>query len=112
MPVSTLPEDDRQRLVGLAGAGDVDTDAGPMLVRRVSIESANGQTEVLLMRSLEGVLAPYRQLQMLLGAITLAGVALFAIGFALMARRVAAPLRAVTEATQRISRGNYAEPTR
>ncbi len=91
VPVSTLPEDDRQRLVGLAGAGDVDTDAGPMLVRRVSIESANGQTEVLLMRSLEGVLAPYRQLQMLLGAITLAGVALFAIGFALMARRVAAP---------------------
>ncbi len=110
VPVSTLPEVDRQRLAGLAGDDEVQMDGGPLLIRRVPLESANGETLVLLMRSLDGVLAPYRHLQVLLGAITLAGVALFAVGFALMARRVAAPLRAVTEATQRISRGNYAEP--
>ncbi len=110
VPVSTLPAGERERLAGLTGGAEIETDDGPMLVRAVPLETVNGEARVLLLRSLDEVLAPYRDLQLLLAGITLAGVALFAIGFALMARRVATPLRAVTVATQRLSRGDYAAP--
>ncbi len=110
VPVSTLPAVERDRLAGLMGGGEMETDDGPMLVRAVPLDTVNGRARVLLLRSLDEVLASYRHLQLLLAGITLAGVALFAIGFAIMARRVATPLRAVALATQRISRGDYAAP--
>ncbi|MDT0138792.1 EAL domain-containing protein [Acidovorax sp. PRC11] len=110
VPVSTLPAGERERLAGFTGGGEIETDEGPVLVRAVPLDTVNGKASVLLLRSLDEVLAFYRHLQMLLAGITLAGVALFAIGFAVMARRVATPLRAVTVATQRLSRGDYAAP--
>ncbi|SFD80750.1 putative bifunctional diguanylate cyclase/phosphodiesterase [Paracidovorax konjaci] len=110
VPVSTLPAGDREVLAALQGESEVRMGAGTMLVRTVGMESVNGDSRALLLRSLDEVLDPYRQLQLLLGAITLGGVVLFALGFAIMARRVATPLRSVVAATQRISRGDYEVP--
>ena len=64
----------------------------------------------LLLRSVDEVVAPYRQLQVLLAIITVAGVLLFAVGTGLVAQRLATPLRSLLAATQRLSRGEYDVP--
>ncbi|MNV16607.1 Phytochrome-like protein cph2 [compost metagenome] len=66
--------------------------------------------QALLLRSVEEVLAPYRQLQVLLAIITVAGVMLFAVGTGLVAQRLTTPLRSLLAATQRLSRGEYDVP--
>ena len=47
--------------------------------------------QALLLRSVDEVVAPYRQLQVLLAIITVAGVLLFALGNGVMAQRVTTP---------------------
>jgi diguanylate cyclase (GGDEF)-like protein len=64
----------------------------------------------LLLRSVDEVVAPYRQLQVLLAIITVAGVLLFAVGTGLVAQRLTTPLRSLLAATQRLSRGEYDVP--
>ena len=56
------------------------------------------------------MVAPYRQLQVLLAIITVAGVLLFAVGTGLVAKRLTTPLRSLLAATQRLSRGDYDVP--
>ncbi len=71
----------------------------------VTLESSNGAIQVVLTRSLAEVTAPLRQLQVMLGIITLVGLALFAVGNAWMARRVTGPLRSLAMASERLARG-------
>lgn len=81
-----------------------------LLVRSIALDTSFGQAQVLLLRSVEDVVAPYHRLQWLLALITGAGVLLFGLGSGLMAKRMATPLRSLLVATQRLSRGDYSVP--
>jgi diguanylate cyclase (GGDEF)-like protein len=108
IPVTTLrPETLATLKKQGAVSGELLTSEGTLLVRSTRIESAGDEVKVLLLRSVDEVVAPYRQLQILLAIITVAGVLLFAAGTGLMAQRLTTPLRSLLAATQRLSRGEY-----
>jgi diguanylate cyclase (GGDEF)-like protein len=105
---TTLPARyDRLLVEGGASLKELHTADGRLLARRMRMPVAWGQADTLLLRSTEPVVRPFRQLQALLGGVTLLGLALFGIGMAWMVRRVTTPLRAVIAATERIGRGDY-----
>ena len=98
-----------QALLGqpLAAEGVVTLDHEELYARVLNDSVAGGQVRTVLMRSVAEVAAPFRQLQWLLAVITLVGLALFAVGSALTARRVTGPLRSLVEASERLGRGEY-----
>jgi len=111
LPVSTLPADAQALLLGSGGAsGELQTAEGTLLARSTPLDSVGGEVHSLLLRSVDEVVAPYRQLQVLLAIITVAGVLLFAVGTGLVAQRLTTPLRSLLAATQRLSRGEYDVP--
>ncbi len=111
LPVSTLPADAQALLLASGGAaGELHTAEGTLLARSSPLDSVGGEVHSLLLRSVDEVVAPYRQLQVLLAIITVAGVLLFAVGTGLVAQRLATPLRSLLAATQRLSRGEYDVP--
>ena len=111
LPVSTLPKDAQALLLASGGAaGELQTAEGTLLARSSPLDSVGGEVHSLLLRSVDEVVAPYRQLQVLLAIITVAGVLLFAVGTGLVAQRLATPLRSLLAATQRLSRGEYDVP--
>jgi len=65
---------------------------------------------VALLQSFDEAVAPYRRLQLTLLALTLLGVAVFAIGSVLTAKRIGEPLRALAESARRLGRGDYDTP--
>ncbi|MDH4448289.1 MAG: EAL domain-containing protein [Acidovorax sp.] len=113
LPVSTLPAQSLALLreQGVVGGALVTPD-GTLLARDVRMASAGKGAEVrtLLLRSVDEVVAPYQELQVLLAIITAAGLALFAVGTGLVAQRMTTPLRSLLTATQRLSRGEYDVP--
>ncbi len=111
VPVSTLPPGPLALLQreGVP-SGELQTPDGTLLARSIPLESVGGEVQALLLRSVDEVLAPYRQLQVLLAIITIAGVLLFAVGTGLVAQRLTTPLRSLLAATQRLSRGEYDVP--
>ena len=111
VPVTTLPADARALLQSDGAAqGELQTQDGKLLVRSSPIDSVGGEVHSLLLRSVDEVTAPYRQLQILLAIITVLGVLLFAVGNGLLAQRLVVPLRSLLAATQRLSRGEYDTP--
>ena len=112
LPVSTLPKDAQALLLASGGAaGELQTAEGTLQARSSPLDSVGGEVHsLLLLRSVDEVVAPYRQLQVLLAIITVAGVLLFAVGTGLVAQRLATPLRSLLAATQRLSRGEYDVP--
>ena len=112
VPVSTLaPQALAQLRTGGAQVNELKLEGGDTLLVRASPLSQVGvPSEALLLRSVDAVVAPYRQLQWLLAVITVAGVLLFALGSSAMARRVTTPLRSLLAATRRLSRGDYSVP--
>jgi len=111
IPVSTLPPEALAALKAQgARPGELSTSEGVLLARSASLDSADGDVQAVLLRSVDEVVAPYRRLQVLLAIITVAGVLLFAAGTGLMAQRLTTPLRSLLAATQRLSRGEYDEP--
>ncbi|MBW7833739.1 MAG: EAL domain-containing protein [Simplicispira suum] len=112
VPVSTLgPQALAQLRASAAAVNELELEGGDTLLVRASPLSQVGvPSEALLLRSVDAVLAPYRQLQWLLAVITAAGVLLFALGSSAMARRVTTPLRSLLGATRRLSRGDYSVP--
>ena len=106
LPVSTLPKDAQALLLASGGAaGELQTAEGTLQARSSPLDSVGGEVHSLLLRSVDEVVAPNRQLQVLLAIITVAGVLLFAVGTGLVAQRLATPLRSLLAATQRLSRG-------
>ncbi|CAN7603703.1 putative bifunctional diguanylate cyclase/phosphodiesterase [Rhizobacter sp. LjRoot28] len=73
---------------------------------------ASTEVAAVLMRSVDEAVAPYRQLQFGLAALTLLGVIVFAFGSVLTARRVTTPLRRLAAAAERLGAGDYATPLR
>ena len=111
LSVSTLPADARALLLSTGGAaGELQTAEGTLLARSSKLDSVGGEVHSLLLRSVDEVVAPYRQLQVLLAIITVAGVLLFVAGTGLVAQRLTTPLRSLLAATQRLSRGEYDVP--
>ncbi len=85
-------------------------DGTELYTRVLSDPVLGGQLRTVLMRPVAEAMAPFRQLQIILGAITLIGVALFTLGSAWMARRLTQPLRALVEASERLGRGDFGQP--
>jgi diguanylate cyclase (GGDEF)-like protein len=100
--------------VAIAPAGDdsVQLAGETLLLRRVALAEGSGVgadtgAQVLLLRSLDEAVARYTQLRVLLAAITVAGVLIFAAGSVVTARRVTTPLRSLAAASERLGRGDY-----
>jgi diguanylate cyclase (GGDEF)-like protein len=69
-----------------------------------------GNIRAVLMSSVDEVVARYRQLQLALGLLTVLGVAVFAAGSVLTARRITTPVRALVRAAEGLGRGDYQTP--
>ncbi|GKT22622.1 EAL domain-containing protein [Acidovorax sp. SUPP3334] len=110
VPVSSLPDRAMSDLRDFRMGGERDVGGETLLVRAVRLDSGATSARALLLRSLDDVVSPYRQLQVLLGVITVVGLVLFAIGSAFMARRLTMPLHSLVDATHRLSQGDYAAP--
>jgi diguanylate cyclase (GGDEF)-like protein len=109
--VSTLPDEAADTLQKLSqGIHEVQIADATFLVRGIELDAVGAEARVVLLRSLDEVIAPYQQLQVLLLVITVGGLVLFAVGSGVMARRLTTPLRALLMATQRLSRGDYSVP--
>ena len=102
--IQTLAQD------GLAPGGEMMVDGLLRFARTVAHEAIGGAMSTVLLRSVDEVVAPFRQLQYVLAAITLGGLLLFAIGSAWAAHRVTTPLRSLVRASERLGRGDYADP--
>jgi HAMP domain-containing protein len=113
LPVATVPAPVRARLLQ-PGALPLELQAGThtLLVRARALPAVGGEVHTLLLRSVDTVVGPLRQLQLLLAAITAAGVLLFALGNGAMAQRLTTPLRSLLTATRRLAGGDYSEPLR
>jgi len=107
---SSLPEGPAEALRAPVG-GEVLLDGEPMRVRTVAVSSAGGdRVELLLTGSLAEAVRPYQALQLMLAALTLAGLLLFGVGSIWTARRVTQPLQALAQASGRLGRGDYEVP--
>lgn len=60
--------------------------------------------------SFDEEVAPYRQLQLMLLGLTLAGVAVFALGSVFTARRISEPIEQLARSAERLGRGDYETP--
>ncbi|MFX7866218.1 HAMP domain-containing protein, partial [Acinetobacter baumannii] len=65
---------------------------------------------VLLLRSLDVALAPYRQLQLTLLGLTLLGVAVFGIFSVVLARGISNPITDLSTSARRLEGGDYDTP--
>ncbi len=109
--VSTLPAPLHGPVLAMgADGGELASADGLLLARLSPLPSLNGRVHAVLLRSVDAVVAPYRQLQVLLSIISAGGLLLFALGSGVMAQRVISPLRSLMRATQRLSRGEYDIP--
>jgi diguanylate cyclase (GGDEF)-like protein len=75
-------------------------------------EHDGAAVSALLLRSVDDAVAPYRQLQLGLAALTLVGVLVFGVGSVLTARHVTTPLRRLATAAERLGAGDYSTPLR
>ena len=115
---TTLPASGHAELLAAlaprAAAARAASDAGAtvggeaMLLRSVPL-GEGGTARVLLLRSVDEVVARYERLRVVLAAITLIGVLVFAAGSLFTARRITTPLRALVRASERLGRGDYTE---
>jgi len=76
----------------------------------VSLLDARQHLGVVLLRSLDAALAPYRQLQLMLLGLTLLGVVVFAAFSVLLARGLSGPITALSSAARRLEDGDYDTP--
>lgn len=90
---------------------ELPVDNDRLIARNVKLDAGSfGSVRTLLFRSVNEVVAPFRQTQVALAWITGLGVVLFAIGSVFAARRVTTPLRSLVHATETLGRGQYDMP--
>ncbi|WP_250460169.1 MULTISPECIES: EAL domain-containing protein [unclassified Caballeronia] len=102
---SSLPHDARDALTDQAQLA-----ANGYATRVMRLHSEGRTVAVLLERSLNEALAPFKRLQTTLLLITLLGVLVSIVGSVLMARSVTRPIAALTQFSKRIGQGDYAAP--
>ena len=71
------------------------------------LDEGGQQLGVVLMRSFDDAVAPYRRLQLTLLGLTLLGVAVFALGSVLTAKRISEPIKALSASALRLGHGDY-----
>ena len=82
-----------------------------LIARTVKLDAGSfGNVRTLLFRSVNEVVAPFRQAQVALAWITALGVVMFAVGSVFAARRVTTPLRSLVSAADIMGRGRYDVP--
>ncbi|MFN3303165.1 MAG: putative bifunctional diguanylate cyclase/phosphodiesterase, partial [Roseateles sp.] len=79
-------------------------------VRFVALPVGEQRLGVLLLRSLDAALAPYRQLQLILLGLTVLGVGVFALVSVLLARGISDPITALSASARRLEAGDYETP--
>jgi len=94
--------------LALTQAADIDIGGETFVARHATLPTPRGVVRSVLLRSVADAVAPYTRLQLMLALVTVAGVALFAVGSGLAMRRVTQPLAALTAATAALERGDYA----
>ena len=112
---STLPADALHTLEATAvDVAELPLGDDRLIARNVKLDAGSadsfGSVRTLLFRSVNEVVAPFRQAQVALAWITALGVVLFAIGSVFAARRVTTPLRSLVSATETLGRGQYDVP--
>ena len=111
--VSTLPPEEVAPLLEDTAEFKEVLVAGHLLMARsIKLDAGVGDVQTLMLRSVDEVVAPFRQVQIALAWITAAGVVLFGLGSVLSARRVTTPLRSLVSATEQLGRGDYNTPMR
>jgi diguanylate cyclase (GGDEF)-like protein len=110
--ISTLAPEALQTLQAIAGdVAELPVGDDRLIARNVKLDAGkNGSVRTVLLRSLNDVVAPFRQAQVALAWITAMGVVLFGIGSVFAARRVTTPLRSLVGATHRLGLGQYDIP--
>lgn len=71
-----------------------------------------GAMGVLLLRSVDDALAPYRDLQWTLLGLSLLGMTVFVVGAVLTARRISGPVKTLAQEARRLGQGDYDRPVR
>jgi diguanylate cyclase (GGDEF)-like protein len=106
---STLSPDALKTLEAMQGdVTELPVSGDRLIARNVRLGDSNsGSVRTLLLRSVNEVVAPFRQAQVALAWITAMGVVLFGIGSVFAARRVTTPLRSLVTATQKLGKGQY-----
>ena len=106
---STLSPDALKTLEAMPGdVTELPVSGDRLVARNVKLgDSTSGSVRTLLLRSVNEVVAPFRQAQVALAWITAMGVVLFGIGSVFAARRVTTPLRSLVAATQKLGKGQY-----
>jgi len=109
---STLTPEALQTLQSLPGdVTELPVGDDLLIARNVKLDAGMyGSVRTLLLRSVNDVVAPFRQAQVALAWITAMGFVLFGIGSVFAARRVTTPLRALVGATLRLGQGHYDTP--
>ncbi len=78
------------------------------LLRRIAqAEGPAGTLQAVVLRSLADAISPYTPLQTTLWVLTALGLGLASVASMITARRVTTPLRGLTEASERLGRGEY-----
>lgn len=108
LKLTTLPEQ-RDAILRAAqvGAQEISLNGDQLVARYVSLDTLGEPLQVVLMRSIAEVNAPFSKLQWMLGLITLGGVLLFAVGSQQAARWVTQPLKELTLLAKALASGNF-----
>ena len=109
-PVSTLEPEQALELVRSDLRGKAVWAGEVLRTRIVELPADGGVLQALLWASYDGELKPFLRLQRELLLLTLAGVALFALGAVFTARRVALPIQQLARRAERLGRGDYETP--
>lgn len=81
---------------------------GDQVWRSIALRTPQGQqAQALLLRSVDEAVAPYHRLEGSIFLFSLLGIAVFTIGSAVTARRIAGPVHTLTTLAQRLSDGDY-----
>ena len=102
----------RQLAAGPAAADATVNLDGEWYATRVVMLGRSPGTEAaaLLLQSVDEAVAPFRRLQLILLAISAAGLGVFFVGSIVTARNITRPIQALSRSAERLGAGDYATP--
>jgi diguanylate cyclase (GGDEF)-like protein len=111
--LSTLSAEESLPLAAVGpGLTELPIQGDILVTRKVPLDAVGGEVNTLLLRSMNDVMAPFRQLQVSLAWVTGLGVLLFGFGSSLVTRRMTTPLRSLVGATKRLAQRDYETPVK
>ncbi len=89
------------------GTSKATIDGASFASRILYLPAAGGELAVVLVRSIDELMAPFTRLQQVLAVLTLVGIVCFTLISLLAAARVTRPLAQLTRATSRLEQGDF-----